>query len=124
MGIAPRTAALLREHFEPRRKWFGFGPKETYREAGLRQTTALIEHATKLEQELSSAKTIDIAWAEERCDQCGKTIMFVARKGWAVVPIEPTKGMLDAGYAAAAFPRDPEVCVAMYRAMLNAAPQS
>jgi|SRR6267378_6721836 len=38
-----------------------------------------------------------------------------------LVPREPTRKMMDAGYAAAAFPRDPEICIAMYRAMLSAA---
>ena len=41
--------------------------------------------------------------------------------GMVMVPREPTKAMLDAGYAGAAFPRDPEICVAMWKAMLAAA---
>lgn len=36
------------------------------------------------------------------------------------VPREPTKAMLDAGYAAAAFPRDAEICIAMWKAMFDA----
>jgi len=46
------------------------------------------------------------------------------KQGMVMVPREPTKAMLDAGYEAAAFPRDPEICVAMYKAMLAAAPKA
>ena len=45
-------------------------------------------------------------------------------EGWEVKPIEPTQAMLDAGYAAAAFPRDREICAVMYKAMSAAAPQA
>lgn len=43
------------------------------------------------------------------------------REGMVLVPREPTEKMLTAGYAAAAFPRDPEICAAMWRAMYDAA---
>ena len=33
----------------------------------------------------------------------------------------PTKEMVEVGYKAAAFPRDPEICVAMFNAMIDAA---
>lgn len=35
---------------------------------------------------------------------------------------EPTEEMLRIGYEAAAFPRDAEICVAMFKAMFDAAP--
>jgi hypothetical protein len=41
-----------------------------------------------------------------------------------MVPREPTAEMIARGYAAAAFPRDPEICVAMYKAMIAAAEAS
>ena len=42
--------------------------------------------------------------------------------GWEVKPLEPTQAMFDAGYAAAMFPRDREICAVMYKAMNAAAP--
>ena len=45
-----------------------------------------------------------------------------APSGGVSVPIIPTSAMMHAGYEAAAFPRDPEIVVAMWKAMLAAAP--
>ena len=39
-----------------------------------------------------------------------------------VIRREPTEEMLRIGYEAAAFPRDAEICVAMFKAMFDAAP--
>lgn len=44
-------------------------------------------------------------------------------EGWRLVPSIPTSAMMHAGYEAAAFPRDPEICVAMWKTMLSAAPK-
>ncbi len=43
-----------------------------------------------------------------------------AKAGIVEVPEEPTEAMIKAGYSAAQFPRDPEICIAMYRAMIAA----
>lgn len=64
---------------------------------------------------------LDLSPGDPLCAAAARALKSLSPPaGMVMVPREPTKAMLNAGYEAAAFPRDPEICVAMWKAMLSA----
>ena len=81
--------------------------------------TKLIREQIQNRREFLRGITAPDDWVDALCDMA---LSSLDREG-VVVPREPTQEMFKAGYAAAAFPRDPEICAAMWRAMYDAATQ-
>lgn len=79
-----------------------------YRKATLPECLRII--AARLSDVLSPAEKRELAEAAQA----------LSRAEWVPLRVA-TQAMLDAGYAAAAFPRDPEICAAMWTAMYDAA---
>ena len=74
---------------------------------------------SKLE-DVARAIHLALGWESAYGDsEYSKKISDTVARAALLATKKPTKKMFDAGYKAAAFPRDPEICAAMFNAMID-----